>query len=538
VAVAHTTCYRPTMTSRTSLALLGLGAMSGCNGQLAHESGSPVHADARAASDVGAIVAPDGGFVCEPPDGASITPMTFSGTLFDATQGCLVDAPVTLPVCGCFNGEGLDSSTWCFVAPDGTTYFAVSPDQCSVEMPSGWYATQSFGHSPWGTPTAAQQAACARVAATSTAKGSYDMPGPPTCSSGGSSGTGSGSGTAIDSGTETGTDATMDAASESGGSSGDTGVPISDDAGTCVVDAVDAGVADAGSSPVTLAAGGQEPAALTVDTTNVYWTDLEGGKVMKVPLGGGAVTTLASGRDYPDGIAVDATSVYWTDHFGGYLMEAPLGGGALTTLASGQDLPFGIAVNATHVFWTDESMSGSTGTVMSVLIGGGPVVMLASQQGAAAGIALDGTNVYWANSGGSSSTGGTIVKMPLGGGTPTTLASGQDGPSDIAVDSTSVYWTNTGLNGLPGPGSVVRVPLGGGLPTTLASAQTCASGIAVDATSVYWSACSANVMKVSRCGGTPVTLGAGMGGFGLAVDATSVYWTDLQNDSVMVLSPK
>ena len=112
------------------------------------------------------------------------------------------------------------------------------------------------------------------------------------------------------------------------------------------------------------------------------------------------------------------------------------------------------------------------------------------------------------------------------------------GPSDIAVDSTSVYWTNTGLNGLPRPGSVVRVPLGGGLPTTLASAQTCASGLAIDATSVYWSACSANVMKVPRCGGTPVTLGAGMGGFGLAVDATSVYWTDLQNDSVMVLSPK
>jgi hypothetical protein len=95
---------------------------------------------------------------------------------------------------------GLDSSTWCFVTPDGTTYFGISNDQCTVQIPDGWYATQTFGPSPFGTPTSAQRAACDRVFATSTAKGSYDMPGPPACGSDG------GSGVVQDAGSDSGAD--------------------------------------------------------------------------------------------------------------------------------------------------------------------------------------------------------------------------------------------------------------------------------------------------------------------------------------------
>jgi hypothetical protein len=82
---------------------------------------------------------------------------------------------------------GLDSSTWCFSAPDGTTYFAGSSDECSVEMPQGWYAVQTFGPSPFGTPTSAQETACGQLAASSTSltTGTYDRPGPPLCPSDG-----------------------------------------------------------------------------------------------------------------------------------------------------------------------------------------------------------------------------------------------------------------------------------------------------------------------------------------------------------------
>jgi hypothetical protein len=124
----------------------------------------------------------DAAFACVAPADASNPGVAFSGTKFDPARGCLVGSSVALPICGCFHGTGKDSSTWCFSAPDGTTYFATSDDQCDIAVPSGWYATQTFGPSPGITPSGVQAAACAALSGASTAQGTYDMRGPPTCS--------------------------------------------------------------------------------------------------------------------------------------------------------------------------------------------------------------------------------------------------------------------------------------------------------------------------------------------------------------------
>jgi len=65
---------------------------------------------------------------------------------------------------------------------------------------------------------------------------------------------------------------------------------------------------------------------IAVDATRVYWTNVNGGTVMTVPIVGGTPTHLASGQANPLGIAVDATRVYWTTDEDGTVMKVPTAG--------------------------------------------------------------------------------------------------------------------------------------------------------------------------------------------------------------------
>jgi hypothetical protein len=267
--------------------------------------------------------------------------------------------------------------------------------------------------------------------------------------------------------------------------------------------------------PVTLAAS-QNPQAIAVDATSVYWTNyaMPTGTVMKMALSGGTPTTLASDQSTQLGIAVDATSVYWTNYNTGTVMKVGLGGGTPTTLASGLSLPDCMAVDATSVYWTGNGDLDDA-TVMKVAIGGGTPTTLASGQSETGMIAVDATSAYWTDF-----TGGTVMKVAIGGGTPTTLVAAQGAPAGIAVDATSVYWTNDD------DGTVMKVGLDGGTPTTLASGLSGPYFLALDATRLYWTNSDGTVRAVAIGGGTPIVLASTQSApNGIAVDATSVYWT-------------
>jgi hypothetical protein len=94
--------------------------------------------------------------------------------------------------------------------------------------------------------------------------------------------------------------------------------------------------------------------ALAIDATNVYWTMpdrvLTASRLM--PDGGAIVTTLASGMARPWGIAVDATDVYFTNLSGGTVMKVSKSGGDPIVIASSLSSPWGIAVDATNVYFT------------------------------------------------------------------------------------------------------------------------------------------------------------------------------------------
>jgi hypothetical protein len=77
-----------------------------------------------------------------------------------------------------------------------------------------------------------------------------------------------------------------------------------------------------GGVPIVVASGQNNPSYVVVDATNAYWTDSNGGTVMKAALTGGAPVTLASGQGSPAYIAVDSTSVYWTNTLAGTVMKA------------------------------------------------------------------------------------------------------------------------------------------------------------------------------------------------------------------------
>jgi hypothetical protein len=154
---------------------------------------------------------------------------------------------------------------------------------------------------------------------------------------------------------------------------------------------------------------------IAADADRLYWANAGfctgqpqkcSGLVLTVPLEGGSIQTLAEAQGAPESFAVDSTNVYWTDLQTGTLMALAKSGGTPVTLASGQVEPDYIAVDGTSVYWTAPGVMTNEGTVMKVSVGGGEITTLASGQMVPRGIAVDDSSVYWTNE-----AAGTVIKL-------------------------------------------------------------------------------------------------------------------------------
>src|SRR4051812_20405685 len=117
-------------------------------------------------------------------------------------------------------------------------------------------------------------------------------------------------------------------------------------------------------APTVLARGPELPGALALDGAFVYWTaassSLDGGQVLKVPIGGGKPVVLAA-VGAPEGIAVDGTHVYFGRGLEPAILKLPKGGGAAVVMASLPLAPTDIALDETHVYWVCQGNWPSAG---------------------------------------------------------------------------------------------------------------------------------------------------------------------------------
>lgn len=120
---------------------------------------------------------------------------------------------------------------------------------------------------------------------------------------------------------------------------------------------------------------------VVVDSTYAYFTEtgsVGGGAVKKVPKAGGDVITLASNLNDPKAIALDSSSVYFVEcgtltPCGGLalgsVMRVSKDGGVVTTLANSLGVRYyniGVAVDDTAVYFVDPGDGGLTGTINKV----------------------------------------------------------------------------------------------------------------------------------------------------------------------------
>jgi hypothetical protein len=144
------------------------------------------------------------------------------------------------------------------------------------------------------------------------------------------------------------------------------------------------------------------PWGITIDATDVYYTDPMANAVVKVSIATGTPTVIASSQTKARGITSDATNLAWSMPPSGVIILTQKASPMSTPLISGVTSPWSLALDSSTspsvLYWGQQTMMG---TVSKSTIGTSPATTtIAPSQTFATCVALAGNSVYWLTNGG------------------------------------------------------------------------------------------------------------------------------------------
>jgi hypothetical protein len=185
----------------------------------------------------------------------------------------------------------------------------------------------------------------------------------------------------------------------------------------------------------TVVTGLTQPIRVAVDATNVYWTSTAGAGAAN-KLTGVVLWTKNQTGGRAWGLTVDATDLYYTDPTLGSVVQIGIATGTPTVFAANQTGARGLFGDTTSVYWT----TSSGNVMMSPKATANPVSIVTGQtnpQEMAVDVGVTPEVAYWANV---SMTGSISKADAKAGSTATVVAPNQAQAQCVAVDATSVYW--------------------------------------------------------------------------------------------------
>ena len=211
--------------------------------------------------------------------------------------------------------------------------------------------------------------------------------------------------------------------------------------------------------PIELAHGAKVadlPRGLRVRDDGLYWVNLQGGNVVRLPSSGGAVETLAP-ADGPRDLAIAGDTLVWTAKDGIHACALPscAANAHLVVASLAPDSLRAVAFDGVTAVFTDRGAAPDDGRTRSCALAACAPLDLATGMKGPEGVALDGGFAFWVEQG-NGNMNGSVARSPAGEASLTQMAAGRMYPLGIAVDDAYAYWTEEEAGG-----HVYRCPVGG-----------------------------------------------------------------------------